>query len=41
MVLNMPELYHPYGYVTLMSLMLLLIIGQFFLFYKKGWLTKM
>ena len=36
--LNMPELYQPFGYVTLMSIMGLLIIGQLIFFYRKGWL---
>lgn len=38
--LSMPELYEPYGYVTLMSFMLLLIVVQLIIFYKKGWLSK-
>ena len=35
--LNMPELYHPYGYASLMGFMALLIIGQIYFFYRKGW----
>jgi magnesium transporter len=36
--LNMPELYHPYGYVTLLLIMAFLISGQIYFFYRKGWL---
>lgn len=36
--LNMPELYHPYGYVGLMVFMLLIAIGQLILFRKMKWL---
>lgn len=35
--LNMPELYQPYGYVTLLGVMGLLIMGQLYFFYRKGW----
>jgi magnesium transporter len=35
--LNMPELYHPLGYVTLVGIMAFLILGQLFFFYRKGW----
>lgn len=35
--LNMPELYQPYGYVTLLFLMGALIVGQIYFFYRKGW----
>lgn len=38
--LNMPELYQPHGYVTLMAIMGLLIIAQLIFFYRKGWLSK-
>lgn len=38
--LNMPELYHPYGYPILVCVMLLLIAGQLYFFYRKGWLGK-
>jgi magnesium transporter len=37
--LNMPELYHPYGYVTLLGFMTLVIIGQLYFFWRKGWLS--
>ncbi len=39
--MNMPELYQPFGYVTLMVIMGLLIILQLYFFYRKGWLTKL
>ncbi|WP_207435602.1 magnesium/cobalt transporter CorA [Sabulibacter ruber] len=38
--LNMPELYQPYGYVTLLGFMALVVIGMVYYFYRKGWLTK-
>lgn len=38
---SMPELYQPYGYLTLIGLMLLLILVQLFIFYRKGWLSRM
>ncbi len=37
---NMPELYHPYGYIGVMSFMLLLVLVQLFFFWRKGWLGK-
>jgi len=37
---NMPELYSPYGYVVVCAVMLLIVVGQIYFFYKKGWLTK-
>lgn len=36
--LNMPELYHPYGYVGIMLLMLLIALGQLVLFRRMRWL---
>ena len=39
--LNMPELYHPYGYVTLISCMGVLILFQLYFFWRKGWLGNM
>ncbi len=36
--LNMPELYHPYGYVGVMLLMLAIAIGQLILFRRMRWL---
>ncbi|ALI98178.1 magnesium/cobalt transporter CorA [Rufibacter tibetensis] len=38
--LNMPELYHPYGYVSLLCFMGLVVSGMVYYFYRKGWLTK-
>ncbi|WP_026463971.1 magnesium/cobalt transporter CorA [Adhaeribacter aquaticus] len=38
--LNMPELYQPYGYVTLLTIMGGLIIFQLFFFWRKGWLSR-
>ncbi|TXK47123.1 magnesium/cobalt transporter CorA [Pontibacter qinzhouensis] len=37
---SMPELYQPYAYPILISLMLLLILLQLYFFYRKGWFTK-
>lgn len=34
---SMPELYQPYSYPILLSLMSLLIILQIYFFYRKGW----
>jgi magnesium transporter len=38
--LNMPELYQPWGYPAVLTLMALMVIGQLIYFYRKGWLTK-
>jgi magnesium transporter len=38
---SMPEIYQPYGYLTLMVFMFLLIILQLTFFYRKGWLRNM
>ncbi len=38
--LNMPELYSPYGYVTVNAIMIIIVIGLVIFFIKKGWLTK-
>lgn len=38
--LNMPELYSPYGYVMVLGVMFLVVIGLIYFFIKKGWLTK-
>lgn len=35
---NMPELGAPYGYVTVMGLMLVIASLQVYYFYKKGWI---
>ncbi|MBK8847687.1 MAG: magnesium/cobalt transporter CorA [Bacteroidetes bacterium] len=40
MPLSMPELYWPYGYVTIMAFMLALAIGMMLYFKKIGWLTR-
>ncbi len=36
--LNMPELHSPYGYVGVIAVMILIVIGQLYFFYKKGWI---
>jgi len=36
--LNMPELYHPYGYVTVLLFMLLVAAIQLYIFKRKKWL---
>ncbi|MEO5713294.1 MAG: magnesium/cobalt transporter CorA [Luteolibacter sp.] len=36
--LNMPELYHPYGYVALMIVMLVIAVAQLYLFRRMKWL---
>jgi magnesium transporter len=38
LTMNMPELYHPYGYVGTMAVMLLIAIVQLVIFKKKKWL---
>ncbi|MFB9863938.1 magnesium/cobalt transporter CorA [Rufibacter immobilis] len=38
--LNMPELYQPYGYVTLLGIMGIIVAGMLYYFYRKGWLTN-
>jgi magnesium transporter len=38
MPLNMPELYHPYGYIGVMSFMGMIALGQLILFRKLRWL---
>lgn len=38
MILNMPELYHPYGYIGVVAFMLMIAIGQLILFRKLKWL---
>jgi magnesium transporter len=39
-VYNMPELYHPFGYLTLVAVMVCLVTAQLVFFYRKGWLSK-
>ncbi len=36
--LNMPELYHPHGYLVVIGLMLVIAAAQLLFFRKKGWL---
>jgi len=38
--LNMPELYSPYGYAGVMLFMLVLVIIQLYIFWRKGWMDK-
>jgi len=38
--LNMPELYHPYGYIILLSAMGVMILFQLYFFWRKGWLSS-
>ncbi|GAB3324904.1 magnesium/cobalt transporter CorA [Hymenobacter humi] len=38
--LNMPELYQPWGYPAVLGLMALMVVGQLFYFWRKGWLSK-
>ncbi|WP_426059376.1 magnesium/cobalt transporter CorA [Hymenobacter sp. B1770] len=38
--LNMPELYHPWGYPGVLALMTLMVVGQIYYFWRKGWLSK-
>ncbi|WP_210515105.1 magnesium/cobalt transporter CorA [Hymenobacter terricola] len=37
---NMPELYSPWGYPIVLAVMGLVVAGQLFYFYRKGWLTN-
>lgn len=37
--MNMPELYSPYGYVSVMAIMFVIAVFMVFVFYKKGWLN--
>jgi magnesium transporter len=34
----MPELYHPLGYPLILFVMLLVVVGVFLWFRRKGWL---
>ncbi len=40
MPMNMPELYSPYGYPAVMAFMLVVVIIQLIVFWKKGWMDK-
>ena len=37
--LNMPELYSPVGYPILLGVLALIVVGQLFYFWRKGWLS--
>ena len=38
--LNMPELYSPYGYITVLVVMIVIVILQLIFFFRKGWLSR-
>ncbi|MBO2012796.1 magnesium/cobalt transporter CorA [Hymenobacter negativus] len=38
--LNMPELYSPWGYPTVILIMGMVVAMQLYYFYRKGWLTN-
>ena len=38
--LNMPELYSPLGYPILIGVLLLIVAGQLYYFWRKGWLSN-
>ncbi len=38
--LNMPELYSPLGYPVLLAVLGLIVAGQIFYFWRKGWLSS-
>lgn len=38
--LNMPELYSPHGYISVIVVMVLIVILQLIFYYRKGWLEK-
>lgn len=40
MPLNMPELYMPYGYLTVLLVMVVIAVLQLIFYYRKGWLSK-
>lgn len=40
MPLNMPELWTPYGYPILVGVLLLIVAGQLYYFWRRGWLTN-
>lgn len=40
MPLNMPELYSPFGYVTVLVVMVFIALVQLLLFWKKGWFRR-
>jgi magnesium transporter len=38
--MNMPELYSPYGYAGVMIFMLIVVVIQLIVFWRKGWMDK-
>ena len=38
--LNMPELYSPVGYPVLLVVLTLIVLGQLYYFWRKGWLSR-
>jgi magnesium transporter len=38
--LNMPELYSPLGYPILLAILALIVAGQLYYFWRKGWLNS-
>ncbi|SHI81415.1 magnesium transporter [Hymenobacter daecheongensis DSM 21074] len=38
--LNMPELYQPWGYPVLLSILVVIVAFQLIYFYRKGWLSN-
>ncbi len=38
--MNMPELYAPYGYISVIVGMIIIVVLQLVFFYRKGWLDK-
>ncbi|GAA4356136.1 magnesium/cobalt transporter CorA [Hymenobacter saemangeumensis] len=38
--LNMPELYHPWGYPAVLIFLALVVVGQVYYFWRKGWLSN-
>ena len=37
---NMPELHTPYGYAVVWAVMILIVILQLWIYYRRGWLEK-
>ncbi|WP_083326131.1 magnesium/cobalt transporter CorA [Hymenobacter coccineus] len=40
MPMNMPELYQPWGYPALLVILALIVTGQAYYFWRKGWLSN-
>jgi magnesium transporter len=38
--LNMPELYSPYGYISVLFVMAVIVVLQLIFFFRKGWLSR-